>query len=54
MDRELLLRLIAQRLDGDVSEEDFESIPRGLALADEDGEDEDEDEDGPFDAEIAG
>ena len=45
MDSELLMRLVRARLDGDVSEDDFNAIRRGLELArsdDQDGEGEDE------------
>ena len=45
MDSELLMRLVRARLDGDVSEDDFNTIRRGLELAggdDQDGEDKDE------------
>ena len=38
MDNELLVRLIRSRLDGAVSEDEFERIRRGLAVADQGGE----------------
>ena len=45
LDSELLMRLVRARLDGDVSEDDFNAIRHGLELArsdDQDGEGEDE------------
>ncbi len=42
MNSELLVQLIRQRLDGSISEEEFERIRRGLAVADQGGEGEDE------------